>query len=121
MDAPARAPYDSASTREVALAAKDDRSALPMEADPEGGVRFKRETGGSSILLRPQANDVQVDSRGSAGQQPHCTPGSQWARAWCPAAPATRSPSPQDPVARGLRVSRSLKDETAGLEEWTPP
>lgn len=34
----------------VALAAKDDRSALPMEANPEGGVRFKRKTGSFMLI-----------------------------------------------------------------------
>ena len=67
----------------VALVAKDDCSAPPMEVNAEGGVRFERKTG-SIMLIWPQANP-RVCPGWSAEARPrhqlHASAplGSQWA------------------------------------------
>lgn len=73
-------------TRGAALAAKDDRSALPTEANAEGGVRFKRETG-SIILIWPQANPRpgwSAEARPRHQLHTSAPLGSQWATSVMP-------------------------------------
>ena len=101
-------------TRGAALAAKDDRSALPMEADAEGGVRFKRKTG-SIILIWRQANPHPGWSAEAwPRHQLHASAplGSQWATSVMPGCLGLpvgndHHPGPSD---LGTPVSRSLKD-----------